>query len=134
MPGRQVEVLEEDGRLVARVLVQADLADPQHAGPVEELGDHRDHLARQRDVLGLLGVDAEPAVVLDAVERGPLRLVLGQLAEVVAEALRRPTDRSPPRTPARSPARSRPGPSACSRRSCARPCGCADRCIASQCP
>ena len=66
-PDGQVEVLQEDGRLVARVLVEADLADAQHAGPVEELGDHRDHLARQRDVLGLLGVDAQPAVMLDAV-------------------------------------------------------------------
>ena len=70
-PRGQVEVLEEDGRLVPRVLVQADLADPQHARLVEELGDHRDHLARQRDVLGLLGVDAEPAVMLDAVQPRP---------------------------------------------------------------
>ena len=64
----QVDVLLEDGRLVARVLVQADLADAQHVGLVEELGDHGDHLARQRDVLGLLGVDAQPGVVLDAEE------------------------------------------------------------------
>ena len=36
----EVEVLQEDDRLVAGVLVQADLADAQHAGLVEELGDH----------------------------------------------------------------------------------------------
>ena len=57
----QVDVLLEDGRLVARVLVQADLADAEHVGLVEELGDDGDDLAREADVLGLLGVDAQPA-------------------------------------------------------------------------
>ena len=47
----------------------------------------RDHFARQADVLGLLGVDAQPGVVLDAVPGGPLRLELGELAEVVAKAV-----------------------------------------------
>ena len=84
---RQVDVLLEDGRLVARVLVQADLADAEDVRPVEELGDQGDDLARQRDVLGLLGVDAQPAVVADAELGGPLRLDLGEVAEVIAEAL-----------------------------------------------
>ena len=69
------------------VLVQADLADAQHAGRVEELGDHGDHLARQADVLGLLGVDAQPGVMPHAVPAGPLGLELGQLAEVIAKAV-----------------------------------------------
>jgi len=34
---REVEVLEEDRRLVARVLVEADLADAQDAGPFKKL-------------------------------------------------------------------------------------------------
>ncbi len=88
----------EDGRLVARVLVQPDLADPKHAGPVEELGDHGDHLARQSDVLGLLGIDAQPRVVRDAVGGGAAGLVVGQLAEVVAESLHaRPIEARPER-------------------------------------
>ena len=33
-PRGQVEMLQEHGRLVARVLVQADLADPEHPVPV----------------------------------------------------------------------------------------------------
>ena len=74
---------------------------PRTSGAVEKLGDHRDHLARKRDILGLLGVDAEPGVMLDAVSGGPLRLVLGQLAKIVAKAFRRPSGRIPPRTPAR---------------------------------
>ena len=43
-------------------------------------------LARQRDVLGLLGVDAQPAVVGDAVLRGPFRLHFREMMEVVPEA------------------------------------------------
>ncbi len=70
-----------------RVLVQADLADAEHVGPIEELGDHGDHLAGQLDVLGLLGVDAQPGVMADAELGGPFRLDLGQVAEVVAEAV-----------------------------------------------
>ena len=73
--------------LVAGVLVQADLADPQHAGPIQELGDHRDHLAGQRHVLGFLGVDAEPAQVGDPELRGPADLELGQLPEIIAKPL-----------------------------------------------
>jgi hypothetical protein len=84
---RQVDVFEEDGRLVLRVLVQADLADPQDAGVIEELGDHLDDLARQPDVLGLLRVDAEPGMMRDLVEPRAVPLELDELAEVVAEPL-----------------------------------------------
>ena len=83
----QFQVLAEDGRLVLRVLVEADLADAEHAGLVEELGDHRDDFARERDVLRFLGVDAQPGVMLDAAPAGALRLELGELPEVVAEAV-----------------------------------------------
>ena len=59
---------------------------PSTRGSIEELGDELDHLARQRDVLGLLGVDAEPGVMLDAVLGGTLRLDIDQVPEVVGEA------------------------------------------------
>jgi len=39
---------------------------PRTPDSSRKLGDHRDHLPRQRDVLGLLGVDAQPASMLDA--------------------------------------------------------------------
>ena len=88
VPGRQLEVLQEDRGLVSRVLVQADLADAQDAGLVQELGNHRDHLPRQSHVLGFLGVDAKPAPVLDAVGGRSLSLELRQLAKIIAEPLR----------------------------------------------
>ena len=81
----QLDVLQKHGRLVARVLVEPDLADAQHARPVEKLRDHRDHFARQRDVLRLLGVDAQPGEMLNAVPAGPLRLERRELLEVVAK-------------------------------------------------
>ena len=43
----QVDVFLEDGGLVARVLVEADLADAEDVGPVEVLGDQGDDLARE---------------------------------------------------------------------------------------
>ena len=43
----------------------------------------------RRDVLGLLGVDAQPGVVADAELGGPFRLDLGEVAEVIAKALGR---------------------------------------------
>ena len=69
------------------VLVEADLADAEHVGLVEELGDDGDDFARQLDVLGFLGVDAQPGVMADAELGGPLRLDLGEMAEVIAKAL-----------------------------------------------
>ena len=83
-------MFEEHNRLVPRVLVEPDFADPQHAGAVEELRDHRDHLTRQRDVLGLFGVDAQPGEMLNAKPPRPLRLERGELLEIVAKALDAP--------------------------------------------
>ena len=54
----QLHVFLKDRRLVGRVLVQPDLADPQDVWTIEELRDHFDHLARQRNVFGFLGVNA----------------------------------------------------------------------------
>ena len=87
-PGSQLQVFDKNGRLVTRVLVEPDLTDPEHVWRVEELRDQLDDLTRQRDVLSLLGIDAKPRIVLDAVCAGALGLVLGELAEVVAEPFR----------------------------------------------
>jgi hypothetical protein len=122
----QVEVLLEDRRLVGGVLVQADLADAEHVGASRNSG-MSDDLARQRDVLGLLGVDAEPRSSADAVERRPLRLDLGEVAEVVAEALGVPRSNPAQNAGSETP-RSRRRPSAGSRRWSGRSCGCAGRC------
>ena len=58
---------------------------PSTPGRFEKLRDHRDHFARQRNVLRLLGVDAQPREVLNAVPTGPLRLERRELLEVVAK-------------------------------------------------
>ena len=85
----ELDVLLEDGEFVAGVLVEADLADAEHGGAVEELGDDRHDLAGEAGVVGFLRVDAEPAEVRDAELGGALRFVVGELAEVVVEALGR---------------------------------------------
>ena len=70
--GGELEVGFEDLELVAAVLVQADLADPEDALALEELGDDVEDLAGEDGILGLLRIDAEPGVVGDAVLGGPL--------------------------------------------------------------
>ena len=67
-------------------LFKPNLADAQHAGMIEQRGNQLDHLAAQRHVLGFLGVDAEPAIVVDAVAGGALGLDFHQVAEIVGEA------------------------------------------------
>jgi hypothetical protein len=84
---RNLHVLLEDPELVAAVFVEADLADAEDAGFVDELGDEGDDVVRQLQILRFLRIDAQPAVVLDAELGGALRLILGDLAEVVVEAV-----------------------------------------------
>lgn len=83
--GGEVDVHFQDADFVAGVLVEADFADAQDARAVEELGMSEITSSASR-VSSDLGVDAEPAVVGNAVPGGPLRLVLGELAEVVEKA------------------------------------------------
>lgn len=82
-----VEMLQEHGRFVGRVFVEANLANAQHAGAVQELRDHRDHFARELNVFRLFGVDAEPRVVLQAVPAGAGRLEACKLLEVIAKSV-----------------------------------------------
>src|SRR5262245_32401642 len=82
-------MLLKNGGLVPGVLVEADFADAEDVGPVEVFRNDRDDLTRQADVFGLLGVDAQPGVVADAELGGAFRLDLGEVAEIVAEALGR---------------------------------------------
>ena len=81
----QRELFLEDRQFVSAVLVQADLADAQDIGLVEKLGDDGDDLACEGGIFGFLGVDADPAEVLDAVFGGPAWLLLGEVPEVIVE-------------------------------------------------
>ena len=86
---RQLDVVLERRQLVARVAVQPDLADAQHVGPVQEPRNSGEDLPAQLTVLTLLRIETEPGVVADAESGGPGRLELGQLSEVVLEAVGR---------------------------------------------
>ena len=81
----QINMFEKNGRFVARVLVQANFADTQHVGTIQELRNYLEYLAGQVHVFGFFGVDAEPCEVLDAVLRGSLGFELGQLTKIIVE-------------------------------------------------
>ena len=74
--------------LVTRIFVQPDFANPKHSLSFEKFRDERDDIAREFDIFGLLGVDAEPAIVRKAELGCALGLVFGQLAEVVVKPVR----------------------------------------------
>ncbi len=82
---REIDMFEKNRGFVASVFVEADLANSEHAGAIEELGNHRDYFAGQRHVFGFFRIDAEPRVVLDAVPTGTFRLESGKLFEIIAE-------------------------------------------------
>ena len=87
-----------------------------------------EHVAGQLAVVGLLRVHRQPRVVLHAVLRGAARLELGELPEVVLDAVAAAAIPAGPegRLGHRDAARS--APSAGSRRSCATPCARDGRC------
>ncbi len=62
--GGQIDLLLEDRDLIGGVLVEADFADAQNARVIEQGRNQVDDFAGKRDVLGLLGVDAEPGIML----------------------------------------------------------------------
>ena len=85
--GGEADVVFEDGELVAGVSVEADLADAEDVGAGEEGGDEGEDFAGEDEVVGFLGVDAEPGEVGEMVACGAAWLVVCELAEVVVEAL-----------------------------------------------
>ena len=105
----KLHMLLEDFGLVGGVFVEADFADAQDRGAAEESGDFGEDFAGFAEVFGLLGIQADPAVMLDAELCGTLRLGLGKLAVIVDEPGGR-VGRSRPRTRARKWRRRRRGP------------------------
>ena len=86
---RELDLLGVGRDLVARDAVHADLADAEHRRALEILRNPTQHLDRDLPIVRLLRVHADPRVVLHAVLRRALRLELGQLLEVVLEAVGR---------------------------------------------
>ena len=84
---REVHVHFQHLHFIARIFVQPDFANPEHVGFVEEFGDQRDDVRGQFDVLGFLRVNAQPGEMRQSELRGAIRLMLGQLAEVIVEAV-----------------------------------------------
>ena len=83
----QIDMFLKNGGFIARILVEPNLADAQHAGLLEKLGNHGDDFAGKGDILGFFGIDAEPAIVLDAKLGRPLGLDFDKLPKIIAKSL-----------------------------------------------
>jgi hypothetical protein len=79
----------ENLQLRAGVFVQADFSDSKHIVFLDEIGNQRHHFAGEYRIVRLLGVDAEPAKVLDTESGGSLGFVFRELAEIVVKSIRR---------------------------------------------
>ena len=79
----------EDLHLVARIFIESNLADAEHARTIEKLWDERDDFAREDGIFRFLRIDAEPGVMSNAVLRGALGLEVGELPEVVLKSFGR---------------------------------------------
>ncbi len=95
--GGQVQVFQKYDGFILGILVQPDLADAQNVGPIQELGDHRDHLARQFHIFSFFGIDAQPGVMRDSVVGGAGAFKFSELAKVVAKTVRAASIESGPK-------------------------------------
>jgi len=81
-------MLFEDGEFVFSIFIEADFTDTENIRFVDEFRDDLHYFSSESGVFGFFGVDAEPAVVVDAVFGGALWFVFCELAIVVEESLR----------------------------------------------
>src|SRR5581483_548275 len=84
----EIDMALENGQFVAGILVQANLPNAKDCRTIQKLRDEIDDFIGESHVLGLLWIDAEPAIMEQAIFRGALRLEIRQLPEIIVEALR----------------------------------------------
>ena len=63
VPGRKINVPLQHFDFISAVLVQADFADAQYGGAIQEIRNDREDIVGKFEVLGFLRVDAQPAEV-----------------------------------------------------------------------
>ena len=117
--GCKFEMRFEDLHLVARIFIESNLADAEHARTIEKLWDERDDFAREDGIFRFLRIDAEPGVMSNAVLRGALGLEVGELPEVVLKSFGRRSIVARPKCWLR-------------RRWCDSPCEYVDRCTSAR--
>src|SRR5207253_3085293 len=73
----QVNMVDEGRYFVACHAVNSDLTNSKHIRSVQELRNHLQYLPRQFSVLAFFGIEAQPAIVLNAVFRSTTGLETG---------------------------------------------------------
>jgi len=86
---RHLHLFFENGHLIPGVQVESDFADAQHGGFLQKFGDEGNDFAGEDHIFRLFGVDADPAVVINQVLRGPGGLVFRDVIKVIVEGCRR---------------------------------------------
>ena len=86
---RDLDVFFKNREFVFGILVEANLTDAQDIGPVDEVGNESHDLACEDRIFRFLGIDTEPAEVLDAELGGAGRFVFRELTIIVVKSLGR---------------------------------------------
>src|SRR5207237_234625 len=79
------------------ILVETDLANAEHVGPVQKFRNDGQHFLCQFDILRLLRVDAEPGKMRQAEFGGSLWLMLRELAKIIVKPMHRTPIKSRPK-------------------------------------
>src|SRR5437016_7662156 len=85
-PSSQIHMQFEDLNLIARILIQSNLADAKHVVRAEEFRNESQNFFGQFYILRLLGINAKPAKMGQTKFGSSLRLMLGELTEIIIEA------------------------------------------------
>src|SRR4051812_13047356 len=85
--GGEVDMHFQNFYFVPGIFIQADFTDSQDVGTIQKFRDDGDNILGEFYIFGFLGIDAEPREMWEPEFRGAFGLMLGQLTEIVAEAI-----------------------------------------------
>jgi histidinol dehydrogenase len=84
--GSYLDLFLEDRDFIRRILIQSDFTNTKNARMMQQGRNQLDHLPRQLHVFRFLGIDANPAVMIDPILGGSERFHLREKPKVIGEA------------------------------------------------
>ena len=85
---RQIQMLFKNSHFMGSIPVQPYFPDAEDIGPVNELRNQFHHIPRESHVLRLLGIDAQPCVMVHAELGRPGGFAFRKLYEIIPETVR----------------------------------------------
>src|SRR5262245_20356770 len=93
----KVDMHFQHRHFVARILIEADLADSQYVGAVQEFWNQSDNVASQSNIFGFFWINAKPTIMRQAELGGSPWFVICELAKIIIKPRRRTAIKSCPK-------------------------------------